>query len=375
LQLAALAEQQPELQQPADEPAADVQQQPSVELPLDEQSPPDACEAPVTQRGSEQSPNAVNVTAPWEPAHRLLANADSDPNTLMDSPKTVEENLPAPGQPTSGDSSGHDASDVDRLVGRLAQAGLWRSGDTSENAGLIEATSAIGEARHSSVRQNSVSDSSVRQSSARQSSAGQSSVRNSNPPTAAGAPRASDPQAAFAAKRIDRDAEGRDDESIESYMDRLLKRVRSAPPSEVAKPQPAAPRATSPPPVPVAPAPSIPASGEHPVEELPEYLPRTAAPELPANLSAMRELANTAARTAIDRHVRTRTGRQAAGRLLSSSLTIATSVLLSYWAWRAHSLQAAVGAGIGGFVGLYWTLAALRRLFGAMRLSRPKPAA
>jgi hypothetical protein len=85
-------------------------------------------------------------------------------------------------------------------------------------------------------------------------------------------------------------------------------------------------------------------------------------------------LANTAARRAIDRHVRKHTGRQAAGRLVGAGLTIATSVLLGYWAWKGHSVQAGAGAAIGGGVGIYWTLAAFRRLFGAMRLNRPQEA-
>jgi hypothetical protein len=162
------------------------------------------------------------------------------------------------------------------------------------------------------------------------------------------------------------DVESGDDESIECYMDRLLKRVRSASPAATATAPPAALRFETAAPPAQAPANAQPADDE-------VYVPRTTAPELPANLSAMRELANTAARTAIDQHVRKHTGRQAAGRLVAAGLTISTSVLLSYWAWRAHSLQAGVAAGIGGSVGMYWTFAALRRLFGAMRLSRPRP--
>jgi hypothetical protein len=231
---------------------------------------------------------------------------------------------------------------------------LWRSGDDS---------SGKAERPESMTSTGSVSQSSVRKSSVRQSS-----VRQSNPETAAVPAITNEPHSRFAAKERRNDAEGGDDESIESYMDRLLKRVRSTPPAAGSKaPSAAAPVEVAPPPAP------SPARVEQIVEEPPEYLPRTAAPELPANLSAMRELANTAARTAIDRHVRKHTGRQAAGRLVAAGLTIATSALLSYWAWRAHSLQAGVGAGIGGCVGLYWTLAALRRLLGAMRLSRPQP--
>jgi len=154
-------------------------------------------------------------------------------------------------------------------------------------------------------------------------------------------------------------------------MDRLLKRVRGDSPAAAIKAPNSLPVEAAPVPMPVVAASPL----EEKVEEAGEFLPRTTAPELPANLSAMRELANTAARTAIDRHVRKHTGRQAAGRLVGAGLTIAASTLLAYWAWKGHSIQAGVGAGIGGGVGIYWTLAALRRLFGAMRLNRPLEAA
>ena len=78
----------------------------------------------------------------------------------------------------------------------------------------------------------------------------------------------------------------------------------------------------------------------------------------------MRELANTAARTAIDSHVRKRKGKQATGKLFGASATLVLSTVLGYWAWQLQSFDAGAGAGIGGVVGLYWCLSAVGRLFG-----------
>ena len=88
----------------------------------------------------------------------------------------------------------------------------------------------------------------------------------------------------------------------------------------------------------------------------------------------MRELANTAARSAIDKHVRKHTGKQATGKLFGACLTVCASLVLAYWAWYGQSLPATVGAAIGGCVGLYWTWAAVRRLFSLMRLNQEQPA-
>jgi hypothetical protein len=110
---------------------------------------------------------------------------------------------------------------------------------------------------------------------------------------------------------------------------------------------------------------------DEPVEENDaEYCPRRTAPELTTNMSAMRELANTAARSAIDRHVRQHTGKQAAGKLVGACLTVLASGVVGYWAARAHSLPAGVAAAIGGCVGVHWTWAAFRRLTTLRRLNQ-----
>jgi hypothetical protein len=83
-------------------------------------------------------------------------------------------------------------------------------------------------------------------------------------------------------------------------------------------------------------------------------------------------LANSAARTAIDQHVRLHSGRRATKKLFGACVTVGLSLVMAYWAWRIHSFQAAVGAGLGGAIGGYWTMAALRRLSGLKRLDREK---
>jgi hypothetical protein len=166
-------------------------------------------------------------------------------------------------------------------------------------------------------------------------------------------------------------AHGHEEESIESYMDRLMKRVRGDSTSMEGKSRTIvqAVEEAAPPsgatPDPVTPAP--PAE----VEEAAEYSPRRPAPEL-SSMSAMRELANSAARSAIDKHVRKHTGKQATGKLFGAFLTVCCSVVLAYWAWHEQSLPATVGAVIGGCAGLYWTFAAVRRLFILMKLNRPE---
>jgi hypothetical protein len=87
----------------------------------------------------------------------------------------------------------------------------------------------------------------------------------------------------------------------------------------------------------------------------------------------MRDLANTAARTAIETHIRKHTGRQAIGKLVTATLIITTSTVLAFWSWRSHSVAAGIGAGVGAAAGVWWTLAALRRIANVSRLNRQQP--
>lgn len=105
-----------------------------------------------------------------------------------------------------------------------------------------------------------------------------------------------------------------------------------------------------------------------------DYVPRSQAPEQSQNLAAMRELANSAARSAIEKHHQKSHGKQAAGRLLGAGILLLGSALLGYWAWHTHSLLAAIAAGIGLLCGTLWALRGFGRLLNSLKLSRP-PAA
>ncbi|MEX2175311.1 MAG: hypothetical protein WD872_13195 [Pirellulaceae bacterium] len=174
-----------------------------------------------------------------------------------------------------------------------------------------------------------------------------------------------------------------DDDSIESYMAGLLKRVRGDAPAGASQSSQAPPVRSNVP----APAPKVesilpePAQGEaatgsvspptQPVVEE-EFTPRYPAPELKSGLAAMRELANSAARTAIVKHARRSGGRAALAQSLGAVMTLGCGALAAYWAWRTHSLPAGAGAGIGLAAALYWGGKAAWRGFGAMRLRAPQ---
>jgi hypothetical protein len=156
-----------------------------------------------------------------------------------------------------------------------------------------------------------------------------------------------------------------EEESIEAYMARLLQRVRgessTAPEPSMAEVAPTP--APAPPPTS---APSQPASKLTPEA----YVPRSSAPESQTHLSALREVANVAARVAVGRHTRRQVARAAAGRLLRGLLTAAGGGAAAYWAWQAQSLPGLAGAAIGGLTGLAWMTAAFKQLLGLLRGTR-----
>ena len=126
--------------------------------------------------------------------------------------------------------------------------------------------------------------------------------------------------------------EAQEDDSVEDYMRKLLARMRGVPEDEVEMPAasatspPPAPRTTapSPPPLPVpesaqaeipqadprVPEEPAPAETDDPDATTPfdpeQYVPKVLAPEKVKNLAAMRELANSSARTAIHKSTQQR---------------------------------------------------------------------
>jgi len=279
----------------------------------------------------------ANVTARWQSPEDLAA--EQEPNAV------AQEEAPAVGQTMVFHQGGDEASNVDNVIGRLVRSGLWRD----DEAPAAEAEVA----------------------------APQPSSQDQAPPPVVGEvpPVSASPavdESPVAGPIRPTPSHSSEDESIESYMERLMLRVRGSSPVAQSSWKPAtsaladsAPRTT-----PEATADSTPAA---PGEEKPanDYSPRRTAPELTSDLSAMRELANTAARTAIDSHVRKRKGRQATGKLFGASATLVLSTVLGYWAWQLQSFDAGAAASIGGVVGLYWSLSAAGRLFGLRRAATP----
>jgi hypothetical protein len=167
---------------------------------------------------------------------------------------------------------------------------------------------------------------------------------------------------------------GQVEESIEKFMEQLMQRVGG---DSTKSPRP-----------PVMPAlqsqldefsrttPQVGEAGENPgpVKQR-EYVPRSQTPEQLANLAAMRELGNSAARSAIETHHQKSGNKQVAGRLLAAGVVLLGSALLGYWAWEISSVTAGVGAAIGLLVGSLWALRGFARLLGSLRLTRPQPLA
>ncbi len=149
-----------------------------------------------------------------------------------------------------------------------------------------------------------------------------------------------------------------EEESIDSYMSRLMERVRpEASPVAAAyvppSPKPAVPEQPASPPTAETPAAEL--SQQIKYREPIELPPRTAAPEKRIDLSALRELANLAAKSAINRH-----SRQLLISTMYSKLAVmltalaAGAVLLLMWkrfgAWHMTFYSALAAL----LVALYW---------------------
>jgi hypothetical protein len=161
-----------------------------------------------------------------------------------------------------------------------------------------------------------------------------------------------------------------DDESIESYMDRLLKRVRG---EAGAAPAPSRPAYQAPQPVKAPePLPEIkPVAVVQETVKPEEYIPRSQAPEQSVNLAAMRELANSAARSAISTHAKQRGGKRAAGSFVSFGVCVALSAGLLVAAVYLKSWLIGGGAIFAVAVSGYWAFQGARHAVRVMRLGRP----
>lgn len=268
--------------------------------------------------------------------------------------------VPPDGGEAAAGSDSQDLKGMDSVLSRLVQSGRWRdaNGQIAEtpDGGLVEpvgqtiVSDYVGDLAHSPV-------------------ASQPAIEDAyTAPPAEEEPMPPPSRPAFR----DDPVESPDEESIEKYMERLMQRVRgdstSAPRPAV---MPVLQKQLEEPPA-AGPAENLPAE-QDPVKPE-EYLPRSPAPEQSANLAAMRELANTAARTAIEKHHQKSGNKQVAFKLLGAGVLLLGSALLAYWAWQMSSVTAAVGAAIGLLTGTLWALRGFIRFLNAIKLSRPQPA-
>jgi hypothetical protein len=328
--------------------------------------PPLAQLEPRVEAPAEQS---VNVTAAWSPQDFAERFGEADADVTPQSQTIQLVAAVAEQEDAAGTENVRDSGEVEQVLSRLVKAGLWRSNEQPPEGSDNVEQPPVAFAPPAAMEAPAAGPPPVvdieNPSAAAASFENPSALAAEFVPAAAPAaePLFQPPLATDSAPLTD------DEETIESYMERLMKRVRGDAPGANPGWKPAEAPVQESVALPQSPAPA-PQPAEQPQEAEPgEYSPRRTAPELNTNLTAMRELANTAARSAIDRHVRQHTGRQALGKLIGACLTVLASSVLGYWAWRVQTLQAYVGAGIGGALGAYWTWAAIRRLIALRRLN------
>ncbi len=178
-----------------------------------------------------------------------------------------------------------------------------------------------------------------------------------------------------------------EDDSIEDYMAKLLQRVRGDDTTSSYRPAPAAPTLSAtrpgPSPKPATTKTSVPApnlasilggptdagEGEAPKISSDEYLPRSHAPEGASRLAAMRDLANTSARSAIDRHTKTQWLGLTLTKFFLALAAAVAAVLLCLWGasrpWLAYA-----GAGLSVISGAVWLVQSLNYLKHFLRARR-----
>jgi len=163
-----------------------------------------------------------------------------------------------------------------------------------------------------------------------------------------------------------------EDESIEIYMARLLNRARGAQDEEslaassaaVPVPPVDAPQATAPPPTDLDSPPE-----DAGVVDSPKYVPRESPPEKSSDLRAMRELANSTARSAIDRHTVHHHGNSALGRALISLTCLVASVVLTFCVHPQNTMSI-LGAVVTFAVAVIWGVRAVMNARRALARKR-----
>jgi len=146
---------------------------------------------------------------------------------------------------------------------------------------------------------------------------------------------------------------GDDEDSVEQYMAKLLERVRS--PGARAEPTPAPTGAVAPKAEP-APVPEERPLPPAPLESMEDLSPRTVAPERSVDLSAMRELANMQAKTAIQTHSQRKTVSAVRSKFIVAVLALCCGGALTVLYWKLPNEVTLYGIG-GAFVtAVVWLL-------------------
>src|SRR5262249_2724536 len=155
-------------------------------------------------------------------------------------------------------------------------------------------------------------------------------------------------------------------DSIEDYMQQLLQRVRGDGPSTTGNSgtsmvyrAAAAPQTPPGELVVKKSTPLVLPNAELPPVKAEEYVPRSSAAERNVNLAAMRELANSQARSAIQTHQKKIGLALSGGKFVTSIVAILTAGILVYMGYT-NNIRLTIGAGGLGFViGMYWLMQGL----------------
>jgi hypothetical protein len=148
---------------------------------------------------------------------------------------------------------------------------------------------------------------------------------------------------------------GDDEESIDDYMVKLLERVRGGAPAGPSSYQMPASRPPTPPaPVAAMSEPAVPAAGGESANPK-EMAPRAVAPEKNVNLSAIRELANLQAKSALTQHERRRLSISSRAKLLVTIVALSVGMFL-IWARLTQGLpdNTVYAAAIAFTVAVFW---------------------
>jgi hypothetical protein len=171
---------------------------------------------------------------------------------------------------------------------------------------------------------------------------------------------------------------GDDEESIESYMSRLMSRVRGEAaephPVSVARQQAMAVQQEADEAAADDEGEKESAHTDKPALEPSEYVPRGPAPERSVNLESMRELANTSARSAITSHARRRGSKTVTAKFVVAVIGLVAGLVL--WFVSEPDSAFRYGAYAGFVVAAFWAMQAVLAASGKTdRAKRPADAA